>query len=73
MVAPTIAPLILTLARSHLAFAILALLGAFENVPKSGQTSPSPAAQPAGGVVILEPFRERPAGPKHTPAEQDQS
>ena len=42
-------------------------------VPKSGQTSPYPAAQPAGGVVILEPFRERPAGPKHTRAEQDEN
>jgi len=30
--------------------------------PKSGQQSPSPAARRPGGVVILEPLWERPAG-----------
>ncbi len=43
------------------------------NPRNSGQKSPHPQPQPAGGVVILEPFRERSAGPKHTRAEQDQN
>ena len=30
--------------------------------PKFGQTNPSPAAEMAGGVVVLEPLWERPAG-----------
>jgi hypothetical protein len=34
---------------------------------------PVPLPRPAGGVIILEPFRERSAGPEHTRAEQDQS
>jgi hypothetical protein len=32
-----------------------------------------PLPRSADGVVNLEPFWERPAGPKHTRAEQDQS
>ena len=41
------------------------LLGPFchsDGGPKSGQQSPSPAARRPGGVVILEPLWERPAG-----------
>jgi hypothetical protein len=39
----------------------------------SGRKNAAPAALPADGVVILEPFWERPAGPKHTRAEQVES
>ena len=37
-----------------------------ESRPDFGQTSPSPAAPTAGGVVSSEPFWERPAGTPNT-------
>src|SRR5262249_40974256 len=37
-----------------------------ESQPDFGQTSPSPAAPTAGGVVNSEPFWERPAGTPNT-------
>src|SRR4029077_4049400 len=36
-----------------------------------GKKRPFPLPRTAGGVFILEPFWERPAGPQHTPAERD--
>jgi len=54
-------------------WAIWLVFGAPEGLPNSGQKDPYPLPRPAGGVLILEPFRERPAGPKHTRAEQDES
>ena len=41
-------------------------------VPRiQGKKARHPLPRPAGGVLILEPIWERPAGPKHTRAEQD--
>src|SRR5579872_627562 len=45
------------------------LFDAPQRVLDEGQKAPHPLPQPAGGVIILEPLRERPAGPKHTRAE----
>ena len=47
------------------------VFGAPEASRIQGRQARHPLPRPAGGVVILEPFRERPAGPKHTRAEQD--
>jgi len=51
----------------------LARFSPSERLKNEGQKSPYPLPRPAGGVFILEPFRERPAGPEQTRAERDQS
>ena len=56
---------------------IWAVSGPFLRAPKSpefqGRQALHPLPRPAGGVVVLEPIWERPAGPKHTRAEQEES
>jgi hypothetical protein len=42
-------------------------------VPGGDKTALIRCLDRLGGVAVLEPFRERPAGPKHTRAEQEES
>jgi len=46
---------------------------ALRTVPCQGRQALTPLPRPAGGVINLEPIRERPAGPKLTRAERGQS
>ena len=51
----------------------LARFSAPKAVRIQGKQTRHPLPRPADGVVNLEPFWRRPAGPKHTRAEQDQN
>src|SRR4051812_19448334 len=53
--------------------AVLARFRRPEPSPEFRADTPVARCPTGRRVVILEPFRERSAGPKHTPAEQDQS